>query len=199
MMEAQVGLGGSAGSAVETIRVRKRLKRSMELGNRLTRRLELITLTTDGVIPLDLSCLSSREAVLGPVGPAYSLSGLVVATDGSLRKNGDMGAAYVSIGGRLPSQSVSVFGQPSSILPELTGIAMALKDCPDEEDLNILTDSLSAIMLLRSMQRKDLPLWLYRHTALQLLQHTAQLINRRAEQGRITRFIEVKAHSGERP
>ena len=61
-----------------TFRVRKGLKRSMELDNRLTRRLELITLTADGVIPLDLSCLSSREAVLGPVGPAYSLSGLVV-------------------------------------------------------------------------------------------------------------------------
>ena len=74
---------------------------------------------------------------------------------------------------------------------------MALKDCPDEEDLNILTDSLSAMVLLRSMQRRDLPLWLYRHPALQLLQHTAQLINRRAERGRITRFIKVKAHSGE--
>ena len=197
MMEAQVGLGGSAGSVSETMRVRKRLKRRMESINRLTRRLELITLTADGVIPLDLSCLSSREAALGPVGPAYSLSGLVVATDGSLRKNGAMGAAYVSIGGRLPSRSVSVFGQPSSIRPELTGIAMALKDCPDEEDLNILTDSLSAMVLLRSMQRRDLPLWLYRHPARQLLQHTAQLINRRAERGRITRFIKVKAHSGE--
>ncbi len=44
---------------------------------------------------------------------------------------------------------------------------MVLKDCQDEEDLNILTDSLSAIVLLRSMHRKDLPLWLYRHTARQ--------------------------------
>ena len=70
---------------------------------------------------------------------------------------------------------------------------MALKDCQDEEDLNILTESLIAMVLLRSMQRKDLPLWLYRHTARQLLQHTAQ----RAERGRITRFIKVKAHSGE--
>ena len=95
MMEAQVGLGGSAGSASETMRVRKRLKRRMESINRLTCRLELITLTrtADGVIPLDLSCLSSREAALGPVGPAYSISDLVVATDGSLRKNGAMGAA----------------------------------------------------------------------------------------------------------
>ena len=102
MMEAQVGLGGSAGSATETMRARKRLKRSMESVNRLTRRLESTPLTADGAIPLDLSCLSSREAVLGPVGPAYSLSGLVVATDGSLRKGGAMGAAYISIGGRLP-------------------------------------------------------------------------------------------------
>ena len=86
----------------------------MDLVNRLTRRLELTTLTADGVIPLDLSCLSSREAALGPVGPAYSLSWLVVATDGSLRKNGAMGAAYVSIGGRLPLRSVSIFGQPLS-------------------------------------------------------------------------------------
>ena len=61
---------------------------------------------------------------------------------------------------------------------------MALKDCPDEEDLDILTDSLSAMVLLRSMYRKDLPLWPHRHTGRQLLQHTAQLINRRAELGR---------------
>ena len=35
---------------------------------------------------------------------------------------------------------------------------MALKDCLDEENLNILTDSLSDMVLLQSMQRKDLPL-----------------------------------------
>ena len=156
-----------------------------------------MTLIADGVVPFYLSCLSSREAVLGQVGPAYSLSGLVVATDGSLRDSGAMGAAYVSIGGRLPPQSVSVFGQPSSIRPELTGIAMALKDCSDEDDLNILTDSLSAIVLLRSMQRKDLPLWVYRHTARQLLQHTAQPINRRAELGRTTRLIIERAQSAQ--
>ena len=73
MMEDQVGLGGSAGSAAETMQVRKRLKRSMASIYRLTRRLESIPLTADGANPLDLSCLSSREAVavvLGPVGPA---------------------------------------------------------------------------------------------------------------------------------
>ena len=39
-------------------------------------------------------------------------------------------------------------GIAMALRPELTGIAMALKDCPDEEDLNILTDSLSAMLLL---------------------------------------------------
>jgi hypothetical protein len=42
------------------------------------------------------------------------------------------------------------------------------------------------------MQRKDLELWLYQHTARQLLQHTTQLINRRAELGRTTRLINLK-------
>ena len=72
MMEAQVGLGGSAGSAAETMRIQERLKRHIELVNRLTRRLESLPLTADWVlvVPLDLSCLSLREAVLGSVGPA---------------------------------------------------------------------------------------------------------------------------------
>ncbi len=53
-------------------------------------------LTADGVVPLDLGCLSSREARLGPVGAAYTRSGIVVATDGSLKKSRAMGAAYVA-------------------------------------------------------------------------------------------------------
>ncbi len=93
-MEAQVGLGFSAGSVAETLRVRERLTQRAELVSGLKRRLKRLHLTADGVVPLDPSCLSSREAVLGPVGPAYSLSGFVAATDGSLKKNGSMGAAY---------------------------------------------------------------------------------------------------------
>ncbi len=110
MMESQVGLGGSAGSVAETLRMRERLTRRAELVNDLKRRLERLQLTADGVVHLDLSCLFSREAVLGPVGTNYSHSRLVAATDGSLKRNGTMGAAYVSIGGWLPPRSVSVFG-----------------------------------------------------------------------------------------
>jgi ribonuclease HI len=149
------------------------------------------------VVPLDLGCPSSREALLGPAGAAYTRSGIVVATDGSLKKNGAMGAAVVAKDGRMQARSVAVFGQPSSIRPELTGIALALEGCPAEEDLNILTDSLSSMRLLMGMQRRDLPLSLYRHSVRQLLLHVVKLINKRAEAGRRTRFIKVRAHRGE--
>ena len=168
-----------------------------DLVRRLKQRLDSILLTADGVVPLDLACLSSREAQLGPAGAAYVRSGIVAATDGSLRKSGAMGAAYVTKDNRLPPRSVAVFGQPSSIRPELTGIALALEDCPGEEDLNILTDSLSSMRLLKSMQREDFPLQLYRHPVRQLLLHVVKLINKRAESGRATRLIKVRAHRGE--
>ncbi len=67
-----------------------------------------------------------------------------------------MGAALVAKDDRLPARSVAVVDQPSSLLPELTGIALALEGYLGEEDLNnvnILTDSLSSMQLLRSMQR----------------------------------------------
>ena len=156
-----------------------------------------ICLTADGVVPLDLEHLSSREALLGPAGAAYRLSGIVVATDGSLKKSGAMGAAFVAKDNRLQARSVAVYGPPSSIRPELTGMALALEDCPRETDLNILTDSLSAMQLLKSMQRRDFPLWLYRHTARQLLLQVVQLLNDRAAKGAVTRLVKVRAHRAE--
>ena len=108
-----------------------------------------------------------------------------------------MGAAVVAKDGRMQARSAAVFGQPSSIRPELTGIALALEGCPTEEDLNILTDRLSSMRLLMGMQRRDLPLSLHRHSVRQLLLHVVKLINKRAEAGRSTRFIKVRAHRGE--
>ncbi len=87
------------------------------------------------MVPLDLVCASSQEALLH--------SRIVVATDGLLKKCGAMGAAFVAKDGRVQTRSVAVFGQPSSIRPELTGVALALEECPIQEDLTILTDSLS--------------------------------------------------------
>ncbi len=105
-----------------------------------------------------------------------------------------MGAAYVVKDNSLPSRSVAVFGQPSSIRPELTGIALALEDCPGEEDLNILKDSLSSMRLLENRQRQDFPLQLHSNTVQKLLLHITKLINKRAESRRATRFIKIRAY-----
>ncbi len=146
---------------------------------------------------MDLVCASSREALLGPAGAAYMRSGIVVATDGLLKKCGAMGAAFVAKDGRVQARSVAVFGQAYSIRPELTSTALALEECPIEEDLTILTDSLSLMDLLQSMQRGDFLLSLYRHSVRHLLLHVVKLLNRRTAAGHITHFIKVRAHRGE--
>jgi hypothetical protein len=111
-----------------------------------------------------------------------------------------MGAALVAKDDCLPVRNVAVFGQPLSLRPELTGVAMALEDCPSEEELTILTYSLSSMRLLKSMQRGDFLLSLHWYPARQLLVHVFMLIKRRAdsaEAGHTTRFIKVCAHRGE--
>jgi ribonuclease HI len=157
----------------------------------------LLKRRADSVVPLDLTCPSSREALLGPAGTAYTKNGIVVATDGSLKRDWSMGAAMVAKDDRLPARSVAVFGQPSSLRPELSGIALALEDCPWKVDLNVLTDSLSAMRQFRSMQRGSLPLPLHRQPVRQLLVHVVKLIKRRAETGHNTRYIKLRAHRGE--
>ena len=47
-----------------------------------------------------------------------------------------MGAAFVAKDDRLAERSVAVFGPPSSISSELTGIALALEACPQAEKNN---------------------------------------------------------------
>ena len=163
----------------------------------LKRRLDDMRLTADGVVPLDLACPSSREATLGPAGAAYRHRGIVVASDGALKSNGAMGAAMVSMDGQIQARSVTVHGSESSIRPELTGIALACEECPLSVDLTILTDSLSSMRLLKSLQRTDFPLWLYRHPVRQLVTYVTNLVNRRAEAGVMTRFFKVKAHRAE--
>jgi hypothetical protein len=60
-------------------------------------RLGCIRLTDDGVVPLDLACPSAREVLRGPMASAYAYEGVVVATDGSLKHDGAMGAAFVAL------------------------------------------------------------------------------------------------------
>lgn len=157
-------------------------------------RLSNLRLTADGVDPSDSS---GREAAYGPVGLAYQYPGAIVATDGSLKDDGRMGAAFVSMGGRIPARSVAVFGSASSTRPELTAIALALEESPPDEDLTILTDSLVAMTTLFSLRRADFPLSLHQNACRQLLTHVVNLLNQRHAAGVTTRFIKVKAHCGE--
>ena len=157
-------------------------------------RLSHLRLTADGVDPAD-PC--SGEAAYGPVGRAYRYPGIVVATDGSLKDDGRMGAAFVSMGGRVPARSVAVVGAPSSTRPELTGIALALEESLPGEDLTILTDSLVAMTNLYSLRRADFPLSLHRNPCRQLITHIVMLLNRRHAAGVVTRLVKVKAHCGE--
>jgi ribonuclease HI len=157
-------------------------------------RLQNLRLTADGVDPSDPY---GSEAAYGPMGTVYQYAGLIVATDGSLKDDGRMGAAFVSMGNRLPGRSVTVLGSASSTRPELTGIALALEASPPDEDLTILTDSLVAMTTLFSLRRADFPLSLYRNACRQLITHVVQLLNRRHAAGGVTRIVKVKSHCGE--
>jgi hypothetical protein len=95
--------------------------------------LKAISLTRDGTVPLDSTCPAFREATLGPAGSYLTHAGVVVATDGSVKEEGRMGAAYVALDNRLPPRSFVVLGPPSSMRGELSGIDAAVADAPGED------------------------------------------------------------------
>ena len=74
--------------------------------------LKAISLTRDGTVPLDSTCPAFREATLGPAGSYLTHAGVVVATDGSVKDDGRMGAAYVALDNRLIPRSFVVLGHP---------------------------------------------------------------------------------------
>jgi hypothetical protein len=86
-------------------------------------RLTALRLTVEGVAPSDPL---DREVAYGPTGAVYQYDGILVATDGSLKDDGSMGAAFVSKGESIPARRVAVFGSASSTRPELTAIGYSL-------------------------------------------------------------------------
>jgi hypothetical protein len=80
-----------------------------------------------------------------------------------------MAAAMVAKDARLPSRSVADFGQPLSIRPELTGIALSTEDCP------VRMTSTSSLTV-----------------SVQLLLHVVRLLNKGAEAGNTTRFTKIR-------
>ena len=159
--------------------------------------LSSLAFSKDGVVPFDPSCPSVREAQRGASGAVYSEGGLIAATDGSVRKDGGMGAGVCWSRPSLPPISFVVHGPPKSVIPELAGLAEATETAPTDEPLTILTDSQASLLLLRGMQREDFPVFLHRRAEKCLLERVVHAINRRAEVGAQTCLRKVKAHSGE--
>lgn len=157
--------------------------------------LQAVTLTRDGTVPLSSHCPSFREACLGPAGSALTHAGVIVATDGSVKEDGRMGAAYVALDNKLPPRSFVVLGPPSSMRGELTGMDAAVADTPVDTDLTILTDSLASMQKLQGLQRQDFQDWLHGHPEKALLESLVQRINERARAQAFTRIIKVPAHA----
>jgi hypothetical protein len=146
-----------------------------DLMRRQKQRLDSISLTVDGVVPLDPGP-DTRVPLLtgGPVVPRQR------CVHAQRYRGGDRRLAQEERG-----HGSSVRGQTTRQPPAVTqcgGLWPAVVDL---------------VRLLKNMQRQDFPVKLYRHTVLQLLLHVTILIDKRAESGRATRFIKVRAHRGE--
>ncbi len=74
---------------------------------------------------------------------------------------------------------------------ELSGLDQAVADAPADEELTILTDSLSSIQKLENLQRKDFPEWLHGHPEKVLLDCLVARLNERARAKVLTRVIKV--------
>ncbi len=101
------------------------------------------------------------------------------------------------MGERIPARSVAVLGPASSTRSELTGISLALENCPITENLTILTDSLDSLTSLFNLRRADFPQTLFSHPSRHLLVHLVSLLNNRHAAGALPRWVTVKAHSGD--
>ena len=130
--------------------------------------LAAIHLTRDGVVPFDLECPSMTETLGGVTGAIYAAGheALVAGTDGSVRKDGGMGAGVCWSQPILDPVSVTVHGPVKSVIPELVGLAIAAERAPLDQDLTILTDSKASLQLLRGMQRRDFPVYCHARTEL---------------------------------
>ena len=79
----------------------------------MKRALESVHLTEDGVVVLHLS---DQETWLGPAGVANSLSRIIAATNGSLKKSGTMGATMVAKDNRIHSLSITECSCPRATI-----------------------------------------------------------------------------------
>ena len=121
---------------------------------------------------------------------------VIVATDGAVKSDGRRGTAYVSLGNRLQARSFVVLSPPSAILVNLSALDQAVADAPADEDLTVLTDSLTSLQKLQNLQRRNWPEWLHCHPEQVLLECLVARLNERALKQVLTLLVKVQAHKG---
>jgi hypothetical protein len=124
-MKAQAGISGGTGNPRETARHTAGQRRRADTIRTLKERLDSIRLTTDRVVPLDLACASSREALFGPAGAAYTHRGIVA----QMARSRNVVPWELHSWPRMGECRHVVWQSLASppIRPELTGIALASK------------------------------------------------------------------------
>ena len=145
-------------------------------------------------LPASCVSLAWREYRRGPAAPYYDKPGYVAATDGSVKKDGCMGAAAVFLHDTRPTLRREVAGLPSSMGAELDALLMVVTDTPLDDPLTVLTDSLASLQMLTSLTRADFrrDISLHCHRCV-LRALVAALNSRRAA----TLLVKVRAHRGE--
>ena len=75
-----------------------------------------------------------------------------------------------------------MIGPPSAMRAELAHLTRQwlVADAPADEDLTLLTDSLTALQKLQNLQRRDWPEWLHGHPEQELLESLVARLNERA-------------------
>ena len=110
--------------------------------------------------------------------------GVVVATDGAVEEDCRMGAVVCQL------------GQPSAMRVELSAFDLVLADATADEERTVLTDSLSSMQKLQSLQRSDFSEWLNGHLEKVLLESLVVRLKERAQNKVSTQFTKVPAHQG---
>ena len=145
-------------------------------------------------LPVNHASLAWREYRHGPAAPYYDRPGYVVATDGSVQKDGCMGAAAVFLHGTRPTLRREVEGLPSSMGAELDALLMAVTDTPLDDPLTVLTDSLGSLQMLKGLTRADFRRDISLHYHRRVFRALVTTLNKRKAP---TLLVKVRAHRGE--
>ena len=135
----------------------------------------------------------------------YSSGKEIIACDGSVKKDGSMGAAAIV----MPSYEASplepklscLIGPINSTVAELRGLALAEEYLKEEHSAVILTDSLASLQALQKRQREDFQYFKERESIRESLDWLVDALNKKAEAvskngGTIT-IAKVIGHTGD--